>query len=83
MTHDQELDNLYDSRQTVITQITVIKDQQASMAILRTWGIVGNDVCLSALDTMNALIIDLVSVMVALENRINTITAHTVKETSK
>jgi len=77
MDRDQEMDKLYTARQTAITQIAVTKDIQAALAVLQALQLVGNDVVLTALDTSNALIIDLVSVMVALENRINTITAHT------
>jgi hypothetical protein len=83
MERDQELDTLYSARQTAITQIAVTKDIQAALAVLQAMQMVGNDVVLTALDTTNAMIIDLVTVMVAIENRINTITAHTVKETIK
>jgi hypothetical protein len=76
MERDQELETLYDARQTVITQIAVTKDQQETLEVLNAMQLVGNDVLLTPLDRMNELLIDLVAVMVAIENRINTIRAH-------
>ena len=76
MTREETLEGLIELKIDTLKKICVIHDYQETIASWHPLQLVKVDVLLSVNDTFTVLLMDLVTLLVTIEGRINTITAH-------